>query len=183
MAASPAIVPCHCHPSHRISIVTSEVKTMRMAGADLSNSWTLRTPLQQEQESPGIFGQPPSPGPSMSILICPKEVEYSQVQGQEASLNLQTLKHQDSWSRTHRGHTCTHGCQLPSPTKKNQRNPNRAILCSYLPCGHFGKVPPSEKEGTPTQEEGREEKWKKETREGGKEGGRRENTETMESNF
>lgn len=67
-----------------------------MAGADISNSWTLRTRLQQEQESPGIFGQPPSPGPSIPILICPKEVEYSQVQGQEASLNLQTLKHQDS---------------------------------------------------------------------------------------
>ena len=60
----------------------------------------------------------------------------------------------------------------PLPCQKNQRNPNRAILCSYLPRGHFGKVLPSEKEGIPTQEEGREEKWKKKTREGGKEKGK-----------
>lgn len=38
LAASPAIVTGHCHPSHRINLVTSEVKTTRRAAADISKS-------------------------------------------------------------------------------------------------------------------------------------------------
>lgn len=81
MAASPAIVVCHCHTRHSISM--SPLFTHH--GQDHAEGCSCQKQqldtrghhLQQRQEVPGIFGQPLSPVPSMSTLTCPKEIKFT----------------------------------------------------------------------------------------------------------